>query len=136
MNAWLDIADKSQGAIISVLDAVDKDGSPQPKGSPQLSIQAGIATQRAKELAEMLDKTRDLPSILPEDDEAARQAVKQAWYSAARHGSPTASRHLALALGMRAAATQPVVVTFERPSDEEDIPPSAPKAPATDPRLH
>jgi transcriptional regulator with XRE-family HTH domain len=128
LGRWLDIADESQAHL---LEQAKKQSFPT-----QPAIAAGIATQRALELADRLGTT-GLPLELPEDDEAKRTAVMGAWWRVARRGSGNAIRHLAAMLGLAAANEQNIELFFERPeAPEADTPPPSPPPPSGNPRVH
>ena len=106
-DAWIDLALKR---LERLLDETSKDNT-------QDAIQAGIASQRAVECQKYLDQGKGLPETLPEDDDAARRAVMQAWWLTARGGGQTSARHLAGALGIRTIRQQPISISY---ADEDD----------------
>ena len=109
-DAWLAIADACQTTVLE--KAVG--GAP----AYQLSLQAGIATQRAMEIASWIELADGVPDELPADDDAARKAIKDAWWRAATlGGSAAAMTKLAASYGIKTQRGQPVKVSFERPGD-------------------
>ncbi len=129
-DGWLSIAERTQEKLLKLARA--------GKANTPLNIQAGVASQRAAELVNLLDEGFGLPEQLPENDEDARRLVMQLWWQTARHGSSNATRQLAHALGVRSAAQQPVDIGFERPDceEEEADASSAPAVPAAGTRLN
>jgi hypothetical protein len=104
-DGWLDLA---AGRLARLVD-------PGGRVSTQDAVQAGIASQRAVEIQRHLDAhaaRAPLPLDLPDGDEERRRVVLQAWWSAARAGSPTASRYLAQALGVRDARQQTIELVW------------------------
>lgn len=90
------------------------------QAKPPLSIQTGIASQRAAELVRLLDDpAHGLPEDLPEDDEDARQVVRRLAYRVAKKSGQAAVWKLAQSIGLVSAQQQPVEIGFERPIADE-----------------
>ena len=131
-DAWITVAEQRTTRLNRPDDSVSSNDS----------IAGGIATQRALELHERIQRYSGLPENLPTNDEQARAVVMTVWYRHARYGSQAAAVKLAAALGIRAAAQQPVTISFaEEAEDGDDTSPDAGAAcqaptPAKNSRLH
>lgn len=125
-DAWLTVAE----------DGLQKLRSEPGTAHPPLSIQTGIASQRATELVRLLDEGHGLPEELPDDDEEARRIVRRLCYRVARTGGQAAAWKMAAAVGLGSAQRQPVEIGFERPPLEEETDASSSAAlPASSTRL-
>lgn len=107
-DGWLTVAEGG----LTKLKAAARTG----QAKPPLSIQTGIASQRAAELVRLLDDpSHGLPEDLPDDDEQARQVVRRLAYRVAKKSGQAAVWKLAQSLGLVSAQQQPVEIAFERP---------------------
>ena len=129
-DAWITVAEQRTARLNRPDDAVSSNDS----------IAGGIATQRALELHERVQRFGGLPDVLPDDDGQALAVVKNVWYRHARYGSQAAAVKLWAALGGRSAAHQPVTISFAEEVVDGDAPDAdaARQAPvsARNPRLH
>jgi len=123
-DAWITVAEQRTARLNRPDDSVSSNDS----------IAGGIATQRALDLHERIQRYGDLPEELPADDVQARAVVMTVWYRHARYGSQAAAVKLAAALGIRAAARQPVTISFaEEEKEAEDGDDTSPDAGAPRP---
>lgn len=127
-DGWLTVA---EGGLEKL-----KTAASTGKAKPPLSIQTGIASQRAAELVRLLDDpSHGLPEDLPDDDEQARQVVRRLAYRVAKKSGQAAVWKLAQSIGLVSAQQQPVEIGFERPDETAPDAASAAAVSASSTRL-